>query len=308
MDRLLTPPHRGREKSQRWDGPARPRHGQTDERPLAPALTLSIVIPARDEAAGLEQLVQELTDAFDQLQYRPARWGHPLPSYEIVIVDDGSRDETPQILQELSLRYSKLRRLRLTRSAGQSAAMFAGFQAARGTWVAVLDADLQNPPAELARLWDFLPGHDAVFGWRQQRHDSWVRRAISSLANRVRNWVLQDSIRDTGCSVRIFGRDQALRLPRFQGAHRFLGPLLQREGCRIAQVPVTHRSRTHGRSHYHFWNRSLNVLVDLVGVVWLKSRSIRYEVATESGSGRAVPFMQASGRPLESPVLSGSES
>ena len=118
-------------------------------------------------------------------------------------------------------------------AAGQSSATVAGIRAARGNWVATLDADLQNDPADLVRLWNALPGHDAALGWRSNRQDVWSRRVISRWANRVRNMVLGQSIRDTGCSVRIFPREVALRLPVFHGVHRFFGPLLLREGCRL---------------------------------------------------------------------------
>ena len=124
-----------------------------------------------------------------------------------------------------------------------------------------------------------MPGHDAALGWRAKREDVWSKRVISRWANRVRNQVLGQSIRDTGCSVRIFSREMALRLPMFQGCHRFFGPLLLREGCRIVQLPVNHRPRPHGQSHYNLWNRSLRVIVDLFGVAWLMRRPTCYEVA-----------------------------
>src|SRR5262249_41080570 len=141
-----------------------------------------------------------------------------------------------------------------------------------------LDADLQNDPADLAALWDELPGHDAALGWRVKREDVWSKRIISRGANRARDWGLGQSIRDTGCSVRVFPREVALRFPIFHGAHRFYGPFLIREGCRIVQRPVSHRARPHGQSHYNIWNRSLKVVVDLFGVAWLMRRPVRYEV------------------------------
>ncbi len=196
------------------------------------------------------------------------------------MVDDGSTDETRAVLQRLDRMYPELRSIFLAKNVGQSAATFAGFRAAKGDWVGVLDADLQNPPSDLARLWDALPGFDAVLGWRTTREDCRSKRLISRLANRVRNLVLGQSIKDTGCSVRIFPREMALRLPSFQGVHRFFGPLLLREGCRVVQVPVSHRPRTRGKSHYHFGNRSIRVVVDLVGVAWLLRRAIRFEVAS----------------------------
>ena len=208
----------------------------------------------------------------------PSAVGRPrLDGFEVVIVDDGSTDDTAEVLTGLPNEYPELRPIRLTRNVGQSAATVAGFREASGEWVAVLDADLQNRPEDLATLWDALPGHDAALGWRTKREDVWSKRIISRWANRVRNWVLGQSIRDTGCSVRIFRREMALRLPMFHGSHRFLGPLLLREGCRIVQVPVTHRPRVHGTSHYNFWNRSIRVVVDLLGVAWLIRRPIRYD-------------------------------
>ena len=164
----------------------------------------------------------------------------------------------------------------------------------RGQWIATLDADLQNDPADLAVLWQALPGFDAALGWRATRRDVWSKRLISRLANRIRNRVLGQSIRDTGCSVRIFSRERALRLPLFHGWHRFLGPLLLRDGARLTQLPVSHRPRPHGRSHYNLWNRSLRVVVDLFGVAWLLRRPIRYEVVgNASEPAVASPHFQA---------------
>ncbi len=241
---------------------------------------LSVVVPAKDEAASLPQLVDEIARALRPLRVRRAD-GHHLDGFEILIVDDGSTDETPDVLRRLGADYPELRPITLAANVGQSAATAAGFRAARGDWVATLDADLQNDPADLIPLWDALPGHDAALGWRTKREDVWSKRVISRWANRVRNAVLGQAIRDTGCSVRIVSREMALRLPMFRGSHRFLGPLLIREGCRVIEVPVTHRPRPHGRSHYNLWNRSLRVVVDLFGVAWLLRRPVLYRVVPD---------------------------
>jgi glycosyltransferase involved in cell wall biosynthesis len=240
--------------------------------------TLSIIVPAKNEAPSLPALVEQVTQAFRPLVGRPEGQGNRLEGFELIVVDDGSTDETPATLARLAERNPELRPIRFASNFGQSAATLAGFRAARGGYVAILDADLQNDPADLARLWDALEGYDAGLGWRTKREDVWSKRIISRWANRVRNWVLGQSIRDTGCAVRIFPREISLRFPMFHGAHRFYGPLLIREGCRIVQIPVGHRPRPHGKSHYNIWNRSIKVIVDLFGVAWLMRRPVRYEV------------------------------
>jgi dolichol-phosphate mannosyltransferase len=234
---------------------------------------LSVVVPAKNEAASLFQLVNEIVSAL-----RPLRdSGHDdLMDFEIIVVDDGSTDATRFVLRDLAVAYRELRGLILPMTVGQSAATMVGIHAARGEWIATLDGDLQNDPNDLARLWRALPGENfAVLGWRVNRQDVWSKRIFSYWANRLRNIVLRQSIRDTGCSVRIFPRTLALRLPMFHGMHRFYGPLLLREGCELIQVPVHHRARFHGRSHYNLWNRSLEVALDLFGVAWLMSRSLQ---------------------------------
>jgi glycosyltransferase involved in cell wall biosynthesis len=245
-------------------------------------------VPAKNEEASLPQLVEEIVRAFRPLQVR-AEGAHALEGFEIIVVDDGSTDSTPELLRRLAQTTPELRPVRLAQNVGQSAATAAGFRAARGDWVAVLDADLQNDPADLAALWDALPGHDAALGWRVKRQDVWSKRVISRWANRIRNSMLGQSIRDTGCSVRIFPRDVALRLPMFHGVHRFFGPLLIREGCRVIQVPVNHRARPHGKSHYNIWNRSTKVIVDMFGVAWLVRRPIVYQVTEPTLSAAPRP-------------------
>ena len=251
---------------------------------------LSIIVPAKNEADSLPQLVREILEAF-RPKVRGAVDSAALDDFEIVIVDDGSTDRTAAVLGELMINAPELRPIALARNVGQSAATAAGFRAARFDYVAILDADLQNNPADLANLWDALPGHDVALGWRTKREDVWSKRIVSRWANRIRNAVLGQSIKDTGCSVRIFPRDAALRLPMFHGMHRFLGPLLLREGLKIVQVPVTHRPRPHGASHYNFRNRSLKVVIDLLGVAWLMRRAIRYELAASPGQTANAPAM-----------------
>ncbi len=251
------------------DGP----HGQTHLQQL-----ISVVIPAKNEAASLPSLLAEVMQALDKLQEPSTVAEVERPTtFEVIVVDDGSTDETWELLTTLAERYPTVRPLSLRASVGQSACLVAGIRYARGDWIATLDGDLQNHPADLKLLWRALTGYDAALGWRVKRADSWSKRAISFVANRVRNAVLGQTIQDTGCSLRIFPRRLALQLPAFRGMHRFVGPLLLREGCRIIQVPVSHRPRIHGQSHYSLWNRSWTILVDLLGVAWLMHRAVVYD-------------------------------
>jgi glycosyltransferase involved in cell wall biosynthesis len=244
---------------------------------------LSVVIAARDESASLPQLIAEVRQSLGQLceECEQTKTGR-LTGFEIIVVDDGSTDSTWAVLKALGGTCPELRPLRLGMSSGQSAATVAGLQIARGDWIATLDADLQNNPADLVTVWNAHHGYDAVLGWRVHRADVWSKRLTSYLANGVRNSVLGQSIRDTGCSIRLFRRSVALTLPLFKGVHRFWGPLLLRAGCRIIQVPVSHRPRSYGCSHYNLWNRSLGILIDLFGVAWLMHRPLQYEVAVDN--------------------------
>jgi dolichol-phosphate mannosyltransferase len=255
------------------------------------ASILSVVVPAKNEAESLDQLVEEITRVLRPLCHSTGG----LDAFEIIIVDDGSTDSTQTVLGNLALIYAELRWLALATQVGQSAAIVAGIHAARGGWIATLDADLQNDPADLARLWAALPGNDAALGWRVKRQDFWTKRMIGHWANRLRNMILGQSVRDTGCSVRIFPRSVALLMPTFYGMHRFFGSLLLREGCRLVQLPVHHRPRSHGRSHYTLWNRSLQVLIDLVGVAWLMHRTMRYQVVASDDAGEMIDQVTAGG-------------
>jgi dolichol-phosphate mannosyltransferase len=242
---------------------------------------LSVVVPARNEASSLPQLIEEIAAALGPLCTGEQT---TLAGYEVIVVDDGSTDLTRSVLRALTGVFPELRAMVLATGVGQSSATIAGIRTARGNWIATLDADLQNDPADLVRLWNALPGHDVVLGWRVNRQGDGLRRAISRWANRVRNMVLGEEIRDTGCSVRIFPRALALHLPMFHGMHRFFGPLFLREGCRVVQVPVHDRPRAHGQSHYNLWNRSFQVVLDLLGVTWLMCRPVRCQVVQTWGS------------------------
>ena len=235
-----------------------------------PAATpdLSLVIPVYNERDNLSILHREITGALRAFEN----------TYEILFVDDGSSDGSDSVLRQLRATDPHVRVLTFARNAGQSAAMDAGFKNARGDLIVTLDADLQNDPADIPRLLEALSGWDAVVGVRQKRRDNLVRRVSSKVANYVRNRLSDETITDTGCSLKAFRRKALSRLVLYDGMHRFLPTLLKMEGFRVTEVPVGHRPRRHGDSKYGIGNRLLPSFMDLLAVRWMKRRKLHYEV------------------------------
>ncbi|MBI2014999.1 MAG: glycosyltransferase family 2 protein [Candidatus Rokubacteria bacterium] len=240
-----------------------------------PVLDLSIVIPVYNEEENLPLLWEELRGVLDGLRLR----------FEVVFVDDGSRDRSAEIIRGFREGDPRARLVRLKVNAGESAATDAGFKAARGTWVVVMDADLQNDPHDIPALLGHLDQWDAVTGWRVKRGegDGWLRRASSRVANRVRNALSDEAIRDSGCTFRAFRRECLRGLVLYRGFHRFIPTLLKMRGYRVLEVPVHHRPRRFGRSKYGVWNRAFIAFADLLVVRWMKNRLLRYEVAEDLG-------------------------
>ena len=233
-----------------------------------PAPWLSVVVPAYNEEESLAALHRELDAALAKLG-RPA---------EIVLVDDGSRDGTLPAMRALALEDPRVRVVALDGNHGQTAALDAGFRAARGEVIATLDADLQNDPADLARLLEHLERADVVNGVRAERRDSVVRRLSSRIANGVRNWATGESVTDVGCSLRVMRAEYVRRIKLYRGLHRFLPTLLRMEGARVIEVPVAHRPRAHGVSKYGIGNRLFAGLHDVFAVRWMQGRMLRYRV------------------------------
>lgn len=231
----------------------------------AVAPELSVVLPVHDERENLAALAGELAAV---LGTRPA---------EIIAVDDASTDGSGEELRRLAGADARWRVLRLSRRSGQSAALVAGWRAARGDIVVTLDADGQNDPADipalLARLADD-PGLVAAVGARIGRRDGWWKLVQSRVANRVRDWITGHRVQDTACGLKAMRRAALLRVPTFDGVHRFLPTLLVRDGGRIVEVPVAHRPRRHGRTKYGMWNRAWRGLRDALGVRWLIRRRL----------------------------------
>jgi dolichol-phosphate mannosyltransferase len=229
---------------------------------------LSLVIPAYNEQENVEALLQRVGTALGQV-------GRP---FEVIIVDDGSTDQTPKLLNDAMARLPWLRVLRLLKNSGQSAAFDAGFKAARGDVVATIDADLQNDPEEIPRLLPMLDGSDMVTGWRRDRQDTKFRKVQTRIANRIRNWISDETIQDSASSLKLYKRHCLEGLHLFTGAHRFFPTLVKMRGYTVREEPVKHSPRHAGTAKYGFRNRALRAFVDLLAVRWMKKRFIRYQV------------------------------
>ena len=246
------------------------------------AFVLSVVVPVRDEGPNIAPLIGEIRAALAGVDY------------EIVYVDDGSRDDTPARLAEAAQTAppeTPLVRMRHRASCGQSAAIVTGVKVARGTWIATLDGDGQNDPADIPKLLARAIAEEKagrlpvlVAGHRISRRDNALKRIGSRVANGVRARLLRDATPDTGCGAKVFRRAAFLELPHFDHMHRFLPALFLRAGGRVVSVPVNHRPRRAGRSNYGTWDRLWVGLVDLAGVYWLQRRWRRPEIkAIEDG-------------------------
>lgn len=232
----------------------------------------SVVIPLFNEAENVPILQREIREALAGLRY------------ELILVDDGSTDGTPEAVE----RTPEVRLLRFVRNAGQSAAMLAGMQAARGAAVVLLDGDLQNDPRDIPKLLaEIERGADLVCGYRARRRDTVVKRLTSRIANFVRSRFVGDGIRDTGCTLKAMRRECVKALVPFKGMHRFIPALVKSAGFRLVEIPVNHRARQFGESKYGLGNRALRATMDMLGVRWLQSRRVDFELRNEGGSAEA---------------------
>lgn len=233
-------------------------------------MQVSIVIPVRNEAENVIPLLEEIVDVMNGAD-----------AYEIIVVDDGSNDQTSQVLNQALQHVDRLRVIQHQLSCGQSTAICTGIKVAKFAVVATLDGDGQNDPADIPRLYGVLMQQTEansplwmVAGWRNKRHDSAWKLFSSKVANTVRGGLLGDNTPDTGCGLKVFFRDKFLELPYFDHMHRFLPALIIRAGGRVVSEPVNHRARSKGYSNYGTLDRLWAGVTDLVGVIWLKKRAV----------------------------------
>jgi dolichol-phosphate mannosyltransferase len=235
------------------------------------ALQISLVAPAYNEKECIEEFIKEADGELKKLGR----------SYEIVCADDCSSDGTHEILVRLKGSYPALRVVRLLRNQGQSGAFEAGIRAARGKYIVLIDADLQNDPADIRKLIEVLDGPEqpaCAAGRRAIRQDNFIRRLSSKIANRVRIWITGDPVRDTGCSLKSFRAEYAKRMKLFRGMHRFFTTLVRLQGGTVLEVDVNHRPRFKGTPKYGMGlGRTFTALRDALAVRWMQSRQLHYE-------------------------------
>jgi dolichol-phosphate mannosyltransferase len=248
--------------SMKIDPLSRPQPGTDAGTPV-----ISVVVPVHNEAPNIAPLIEKISAALAGVEH------------EIVYVDDGSSDTTPQVLAGIAAALPTLVRVRHRASCGQSAAVITGVKAARGAFIATLDGDGQNDPSDIPAMLDAAMRAEAtgrkpvlIAGHRVSRIDSDAKRYGSKIANAVRGRLLKDGTPDTGCGLKLFRRQAFLELPHFDHIHRFLPALFIRAGGHVVSVPVKHHARAHGRSHYGTWDRLKVGIVDLFGVAWLQRR------------------------------------
>jgi dolichol-phosphate mannosyltransferase len=227
----------------------------------APAV--SVIVPLFNEEENVPILRSELSMALKDVDH------------EIIFVDDGSQDRTCERIQTAP----NVRVIRFERNAGQSAAIYAGLNAARGEILVLIDGDLQNDPADIPKLLDEIArGADLVCGYRAQRRDTVVKRLTSRIANAIRSRYTRDGVRDTGCTLKAMRRECVVALLPFKGMHRFIPALIKNAGYGLVEIPVNHRPRRFGQTKYGLGNRAVRATVDMFGVRWLLSRRLHYKV------------------------------
>ncbi|MGR3317420.1 MAG: glycosyltransferase family 2 protein [Candidatus Anammoxibacter sp.] len=233
---------------------------------------ISIVVPIFNEAENIQLLSSAIL-------YRGVKdIGY---SYECILVDDGSTDGSYEKIKSVCNDNEHFKMVSLARNYGQTAALDAGFKAATGKYIIMMDADLQNNPRDIKLLLKNIGDYDMVYGCRLKRNDPFIKIMSSKVANYVRNKLTNENIKDTGCSLKIFRRECLNRIKLYNGMHRFLPTLFKMEGFSVKEIKVQHQRRLYGKSKYNIRNRIFKSFVDLLAVRWMMERKLNYEEKTD---------------------------
>ena len=237
-------------------------------------LRFSLVVPIYNEEENIEPLLDEIAEVLT-----------PVGPFEAILVDDASTDRSRERIGAWRRDHGAdwLRVARLANNSGQSAAVLAGVELALAPLIATIDGDRQNDPRDLIEMLERVERGecDGVTGIRADRRDSWIRRASSSVGNRIRNWITRDRVADSACGIKVYRKDKFLGVTRFDGMHRFMATLVRFHGGKVAEIPVNHRARVAGTAKYGVGNRAWRGLRDCLSVRWIRSRALVYEVSEE---------------------------
>jgi len=232
---------------------------------------LSIIIPVKNERDNIQPLVREIASTMQPLNRE----------YEIIFIDDGSKDGSLDEMLKMKKEFSQIRILKFDKNYGQTSALDAGFRYAKGEIITMLDGDMQNDANDILKLLDELKDCDMVVGIRQKRQDNIIKKISSTIANSVRNKLTNDDIIDTGCPLKVFKKECFDKVKLFTGLHRFLPTLVKLEGYTVKQVPVRHLPRLRGKTKYNIRNRLFKSLRDLFAVRWMQRRYLNYKIEKE---------------------------
>ena len=235
-------------------------------------MRISVVIPLYNEQENISLLYDELKEVLDGIE----------GEYEILFVDDGSEDESLELLRGIKSNDSRVKLISFQKNYGQSAALKAGFEKSTGEVIVTMDADLQNDPHDIPKLLSYInQGYDLASGWRKRRQDSFKKKLSSKIANRVRNSIIKDNINDTGSMLKAYRKDVNKRLEIYNGMHRFLPMLLKMRGAKVIEIEVNHRTRRFGKTKYGIKNRLWKSLLDTFIVLWMKNNYINAKIKEE---------------------------
>ena len=232
---------------------------------------ISVIAPVYNEKDNVELFIKKVEETLKD----------KFLSYEIILVDDGSRDGSTELIQKLAKNNSHLKNYHFTKNNGQTAALAAGFKFCTGDIVVTMDSDLQTSPDDIHTLLPYLDRYDMVNGKRATREDGLKRKISSLVGNGMRNWITGDDIQDTGCPLKLFKKEVVKSFYLYEGMHRFLPTLAKINGFKVIEVPVQHFDRKYGQSKYGVWNRLWKGLKDAFAVRWMAKRKINYQLLVE---------------------------